>query len=115
MHQMGITFLATVLIMLIISRIDNNNKTDINGIILSKELFQTSKAFNLAAILVIALLIVIYVTLCKMKQKILVYLICSFFLLCQEEKLIKNAPLQNFNISGITDSMLNIEFLIHPT
>lgn len=63
MHQMGITFLATVLVMLVISRIDNKNKTDLNGIILSKELFKTSKPFNIAAIFVITLLTLIYVTL----------------------------------------------------
>lgn len=60
MHQMGLTFLITSIIMIIISFINNGGNKDQKGIPLSKNLFQTSSSFNIASIIIILSLITVY-------------------------------------------------------
>ncbi|MFT4900343.1 MAG: SSS family solute:Na+ symporter [Flavobacteriales bacterium] len=60
MHQMGLTFLITSLLMIVISFINNGGNKDEKGIPLSKNLFQTSPSFNIASVIIILLLITIY-------------------------------------------------------
>ena len=60
MHQMGLTFILTALIMIIISFINNGAKKDKKGIELSKTLFQTSFSFNISSLIIILLLIALY-------------------------------------------------------
>ncbi len=60
MHQMGLTFLITSLIMIVISFIDNGKNKDIKGINISKKLFETSYSFNISSLIIITLLIAIY-------------------------------------------------------
>ncbi len=60
MHQMSITFLSTVAIMIGISNAQNKGKSDSKGIEISKGLFKTDKTFNAMAIAVIILLITLY-------------------------------------------------------
>jgi len=60
MHQMGLTFIITSVIMIAISYFDNGKGQDIKGIELSKKLFQTSSVFNIASIIIILLLATIY-------------------------------------------------------
>ena len=60
MHQMGLTFVITSVIMIIISYIDNGKNKDIKGIELSKKLFKTSSSFNITSILILLTLIFIY-------------------------------------------------------
>jgi len=60
MHQMGLTFVITSLIMIIISYINNGKNKDIKGIELSKKLFKTSSGFNITSIIILLALIFIY-------------------------------------------------------
>ncbi|MAW64839.1 MAG: hypothetical protein CMD18_01450 [Flavobacteriales bacterium] len=60
MHQMGLTFLITSLLMVVISYVDNGKEKDIKGIHLSKNIFQTSSSFNISSFVIILLLIAIY-------------------------------------------------------
>ncbi|MFL1013341.1 sodium/sugar symporter [Flavisericum labens] len=52
MHQMGLTALLTMLVIIIISYLQNKGKVDEKGIKLSKELFKTSPLFNIGSIVV---------------------------------------------------------------
>jgi len=63
MHQMGLTFVITSLIMIVISYIDNGKNKDTKGIELSKNLFKTSSGFNITSIIILLTLIFIYTTL----------------------------------------------------
>jgi SSS family solute:Na+ symporter len=60
MHQMGLTFIITSLLMVVISYLDNGKGKDVKGITLSKDLFQTSSSFNISSLVIILLLIAIY-------------------------------------------------------
>lgn len=60
MHQMGITFLLTVLIMVVISLNQNHGADDAKGIRFGKDLFKTSPLFNVLSFAVILILIVLY-------------------------------------------------------
>ena len=60
MHQMGLTFLLTAIVMLIISHIDNKGKDDDKGIPLSTDLFNTSPIFNALSFAVILMLVALY-------------------------------------------------------
>ena len=60
MHQMGLTFLITSILMIIISYFDNGKNKDVKGISLSKDLFQTSSGFNISSVVIILVLIAIY-------------------------------------------------------
>ena len=51
MNQMGITCLATIFIIFMISYIEGNND-DPKGIVLSKKLFETSSSFNISAMII---------------------------------------------------------------
>jgi SSS family solute:Na+ symporter len=51
MNQMGITCLATIFIIFVISYFEGN-KDNPKGIAISKELFETSSTFNIAAMLI---------------------------------------------------------------
>jgi SSS family solute:Na+ symporter len=52
MHQMGLTAVLTMLVIIIISYLQNKGKGDEKGIPLSKELFKTSPLFNLGSIVI---------------------------------------------------------------
>jgi len=60
---MGLTFVITSLIMIVISYIDNGKNKDTKGIELSKNLFKTSSGFNITSIIILLTLIFIYTTL----------------------------------------------------
>jgi len=60
MHQMGITFLLTVVVMVIISLTQNKGQDDNKGIELKKSMFKTSPIFNVMSFAVIILLVVLY-------------------------------------------------------
>jgi len=59
MHQMLITCLGTILIIYVISYIEGN-KDNPKAIILSKELFSTSSAFNISAFIVLLITVFLY-------------------------------------------------------
>jgi SSS family solute:Na+ symporter len=59
MDRMGLCFLVTVAVMVVISMIENKGH-DAKGIELEKGLFHTGMAFNLSAVAVCAILAVIY-------------------------------------------------------
>tara|TARA_R110002049_G_scaffold263116_1_gene439280 strand:- start:58499 stop:60145 length:1647 start_codon:yes stop_codon:yes gene_type:complete len=60
MHQMGLTAVLTMLVIIIISYIQNKGKEDEKGIPLSKELFKTSPLFNIGSIIVCILTATLY-------------------------------------------------------
>lgn len=60
MHQMGITFLLTVLFMLVVSHFNNNGGDDKKGININKSLFKTSPIFNVLSFAVILMLVALY-------------------------------------------------------
>jgi SSS family solute:Na+ symporter len=60
MHQMGITFLLTVAIMIVVSLTQNKGKDDVKGILFGKDLFKTSPLFNVLSFGVILVLIALY-------------------------------------------------------
>jgi SSS family solute:Na+ symporter len=60
MHQMGLTFLITVVIMLVLSHVQNKGVDDPKGISLSKSLFKTSPTFNVLSFAVMLMLVVLY-------------------------------------------------------
>lgn len=60
MHQMGLTFLITAFLMLIISHFDNNGNDDEKGIEINSETFKTSSQFNVIAFAVILALVALY-------------------------------------------------------
>ncbi|WP_165731335.1 sodium/sugar symporter [Polaribacter sp. 20A6] len=60
MHQMGITTLLTLAIIMIMSNIQNKGADDPKGIEITKDLFKTSPLFNMGSITVCILLTVLY-------------------------------------------------------
>ncbi|HBS86964.1 MAG: sodium/glucose cotransporter [Bacteroidetes bacterium GWF2_38_335] len=60
MDQMGLTFLATVAIMVIISLIEHKGKNDDKGISFEKGMFKTGAAFNISAFAILIILVVLY-------------------------------------------------------
>jgi len=60
MHQMFITCLASIAIILGISRIENKGKDDPKGITHSKDTFATSPAFNISAVSILLILAGLY-------------------------------------------------------
>lgn len=63
MHQMGITFVATAVIMMIVSYFENKGADDAKGIEVTKKTFYTDPVFNIAAfgiMLVVAALYAIF-------------------------------------------------------
>ena len=59
LHQMGITFLITLLVIFIISYLEGN-ENDPKGIVLSKKLFHTSSSFNIPAFIVLIITAMLY-------------------------------------------------------
>ena len=60
MHQMGITALLTMVIIVLISNIENKGADDPKGIVLSNDLFKTGPLFNVGAMVICILLAVLY-------------------------------------------------------
>ncbi|MCL7753990.1 sodium/sugar symporter [Polaribacter sp. Z022] len=60
MHQMGITTLLTIVIIVIMSNIQNKGADDPKGIEISKDLFKTTPLFNIGSMIVCILLAVLY-------------------------------------------------------
>ena len=60
MDQMGYTTLLTMLVIAVVSYLENNGSDDAKGITISKGLFNTSPLFNVGAFAVMILLTVIY-------------------------------------------------------
>lgn len=60
MNQMGLTFLLSMLVIMIVSFMDGKGKDNEKGISLSKGLFKTSPAFNIGAFAISLILVVLY-------------------------------------------------------
>ncbi|GAA4885425.1 sodium/sugar symporter [Flaviramulus aquimarinus] len=60
MHQMGITAILTMIIIVIMSNVQNKGADDPKGIKITKDLFKTSPLFNIGSIAVCILLTVLY-------------------------------------------------------
>ena len=60
MHQMGLTAVLTMLVIIVISYIQNKGKDDEKGIDLSKELFKTSPLFNIGSFVVCIITAALY-------------------------------------------------------
>jgi len=60
MHQMGITFIFTMVVIALISWYEARGKDDAKGIVLSKDLFKTSPIFNISAFVILILLAGLY-------------------------------------------------------
>ena len=60
MHQMGLTFLITIAIIVIISLYTGKKENDPKGIILSKKTFTTEPLFNILSFAVILILVALY-------------------------------------------------------
>lgn len=60
MHQMGLTALLTMFVIIILSYLQNKGLDDEKGIPLSKELFKTSPLFNVGAFVVCLIVSVLY-------------------------------------------------------
>ena len=59
MHQMGITFLATILVIFLISYLEGNND-DPKSINISKKLFETDSSFNIPAFIILLITTFLY-------------------------------------------------------
>ncbi len=60
MDQMGWTFLFTCALIILISYLQNNGRDDEKGIVLTKNIFRTSPAFNISSFIILILLSIIY-------------------------------------------------------
>ncbi len=60
LHQMGITALLTMLIILIVSGFDNKGKNDEKAIEFKKDLFHTSGVFNISAMAILLIVAFLY-------------------------------------------------------
>ena len=60
MHQMGITALVTMAIIVVLSHLQTKGKNDPKGIEITKDLFKTSPLFNIGSMVVCVLLAVLY-------------------------------------------------------
>ena len=60
MHQMGITAVLTMIIIMVLSHFQNKGADDHKGIVFTKDLFKTTPLFNLGSIVVCILLTVLY-------------------------------------------------------
>lgn len=60
MHQMGITTLLTMLIIIILSNLQNKGADDEKGIVFTKDLFKTSPLFNIGSFAIMIILTVLY-------------------------------------------------------
>lgn len=60
MHQMMITWLLTMLIMVVISYIEGKGKNQEKSIIITKDLFKTGPAFNIGSVAIILIVAMLY-------------------------------------------------------
>jgi SSS family solute:Na+ symporter len=60
MNQMMWTFILSLVIMLIVSYMENKGADHEKGIPLSRQLFATGKVFNISSTVIIGILIVLY-------------------------------------------------------
>ncbi|ULC58452.1 sodium/sugar symporter [Flaviramulus sp. BrNp1-15] len=60
MHQMGITAVLTMIIIIILSNLQNKGADDPKGIEITKDLFKTSPLFNIGSFVVMIILTVLY-------------------------------------------------------
>ena len=60
MDQMGYTVLLTMMVIGLVSYLENKGKNDEKGIVISKNLFKTSPTFNIGAFAVMIILVVLY-------------------------------------------------------
>lgn len=60
LHQMLITCLGTILVIIVISHLENKGSADEKGLIHDKTLFDTSKEFNISAIVICIITAVLY-------------------------------------------------------
>ncbi len=60
LDQMGYTAVLTMIIIAIVSLVENKGKDDAKGIFISKKLFDTSPAFNIGAFALMIILVVLY-------------------------------------------------------
>lgn len=60
MHQMGLTFILTSIIIIIISYMEGKGADNAKGIPLSKELFKTSPGFNIGSFIVMIIMVILY-------------------------------------------------------
>ncbi len=60
MDQMGLTFIFTALIIILVSYLDNRGVDDKKGLILKRSLFKTGPAFNVGAVAVFVILAFLY-------------------------------------------------------
>lgn len=60
MHQMGITTLLTMFVIVVLSNLQNKGADDEKGIVFTKDLFKTSPLFNIGAFAVMIILTVLY-------------------------------------------------------
>ena len=60
MHQMGLTFLFTCAVMVLISYLEGKGKDDPHGIDLSGDIFKTERVFNIGSFVILLILALIY-------------------------------------------------------
>ena len=60
MHQMGLTFILTSIIIIIISYMEGKGADNAKGIPLTKELFKTSPGFNIGSFIVMIIMVILY-------------------------------------------------------
>ncbi len=60
MHQMGITALLTMVIIVVMSNLQNKGADEVKGIEITKDLFKTTPLFNIGSMVVCILLAVLY-------------------------------------------------------
>lgn len=60
MHQMGWTFIAVSLIILLVSFLEVGRGSDSKAIVLSRELFKTGRVFNFLSVVIIIILVLLY-------------------------------------------------------
>ena len=60
MDQMGYTVLITMLIIIVVSKLEHKNKFDSKGIILTENIFKTSPLFNIGSFALMLILTALY-------------------------------------------------------
>ena len=60
MHQMMLTWLLTMLIMVVISYIEGKGENQEKSIVITKDLFKTSAAFNIGSVAIVLIVAMLY-------------------------------------------------------
>ena len=60
LHQMMITCIASIIVIMVISHIEGGGKDNARSILLSKKLFETSPTFNISATIIFLILVALY-------------------------------------------------------